>query len=76
MSPRKVPFIMGVVNANSVYGMRFNYPHEVVAHENNLESNPAMEFTKNERMTCRECNTFKPREHIMRHEPHPTLEGM
>jgi hypothetical protein len=76
MPKRNMPFIMSVVNANNVYGMRFTYPHEVVKYENALQANPNTEFQREHRMTCPECNTFKPRDHIMKHEPHPTLEGM
>jgi hypothetical protein len=76
MSPRKLPFIMSVVNANSIYGQRFNYPHEVVKYENALEQAPHSDFSRDNRMTCPECNTFKDRNHIKNHVPHPTLEGM
>lgn len=70
----RAPFIEGVEHAKSTWGINFKYPHEVAKYENALEDKQLM--TKSDRMTCRECNTFKSRDHIEKHEPHPTLEGM
>ena len=73
MKPR-VPFIKEVTNANYIYKMRFNYPHEVSKYEDALQGKGLLD--RIDRMTCSNCSTFKDRAHIMRHEAHPTLEGM
>ena len=73
MKPR-IPFIKEVTNANYIYGMKLNYPHEVSEYEDALQNKGLLD--KVDRMTCSSCRTFKDRPHIMRHEAHPTLEGM
>ena len=73
MKPR-IPFIKEVTNANYIYGMKLNYPHEVSEYEDALQNKGLLD--KVDRMTCSSCRTFKDRPHIMRHEAHPTLDGM
>ena len=52
------------------------HPHQVAEYEDKLQAKPFMEFGPEHRLTCSQCKTFAPQEHILAHHADPSLPSI